>query len=82
LVQNFDWFYFKLALVVSGMYLFDLVAIGAMHGHLAIMASTFYTDVLNFPVLTLVYIGALFEFFLMKHLAGAWISRLRRKDAF
>jgi len=80
LVQNLDWFYFKLAFVVSGMYLFDLVAIGAIHGHLAIMDSTFYTDFLNFPVLTLVYMGALLEFFGLKRLAGPWISRLRRKE--
>jgi hypothetical protein len=78
-VQSFDWFYFKLALIASIMYLFDLIAIGTVPARLMIASSGVYSDFLNFPVLTLVYLWTLFDFFGLKLFVHALSARHKRK---
>ena len=79
LLHQIDWNYFKLALLFSGMYIFDMLAMASIHGNTVLSNSAIYVNYANIPVMTIVYLGALFEFLGMKILVKAGISRLRKR---
>jgi hypothetical protein len=79
-VQNMDWRYFQLSAVVSGMYLFNIVAISLTGGRVALMSSTLTKVITSYPLLTLIYVTALFEMLDLKIVVGTVVARIRKKS--
>jgi hypothetical protein len=78
IIRKIDWRYFILCGLASAMYLFNVAASYLVHAHPGIASSVIASAVTNFPLLTLIYITALFELLDARILAGGLISRFRK----
>jgi len=80
IARKMDWRYFALTGLASAMYLFNVAASYLVHVHPGIATSVFLGAVTNFPLLTLIYITALFELLDARILAGRLFSKFRNQN--
>jgi hypothetical protein len=73
-VQRVDWNYFRVALIVSAMYLFNVSAMPLVAGREALIGKMMASLLTNFPLLTLVYLGTLVELLGLKTMFGNLVS--------
>jgi hypothetical protein len=73
--KKIDWQYFQLCAIISAMYLFNMIAVSFLETRVSFANSILARIVTSYPLLTLIYLAALFEMFDLKLLVGILTSR-------